>query len=291
MAKPGTLRRPDTKKKKAKKRRQKAPAPEPRKAKKPAAPKAAAKASCGGPVRKAASRKSTSKKSRQENGRQEAVSRVARQNRSRAKPGTRRRASKRRNRGETPLAPTLLKGTRPLADIERLRNIAFVGPHHAGKTTLVEAILAHTGAIGRRGTDRRRHDRYRPRAGRRGASSIDHCRIRPHDRRRHRHYDRRRAGLHRLLRRDEASAGGRGCRGHRRRSRSRAYRANAGDRRSPRVDADAAHLRHQQDGPSRRRLCRRRSPRCRVPTAATWSPSSCPWAPRSASRVTSISRK
>jgi elongation factor G len=39
-----------------------------------------------------------------------------------------------------------------LADIERLRNIAFVGPHHAGKTTLVEAILAHTGAIGRRGS-------------------------------------------------------------------------------------------------------------------------------------------
>jgi len=39
-----------------------------------------------------------------------------------------------------------------LADIERLRNIAFVGPHHAGKTTLVEAVLAHTGAIGRRGS-------------------------------------------------------------------------------------------------------------------------------------------
>jgi elongation factor G len=39
-----------------------------------------------------------------------------------------------------------------LADIERLRNIAFVGPHHAGKTTLVEAILTHTAAIGRRGT-------------------------------------------------------------------------------------------------------------------------------------------
>ncbi|HEY6325104.1 MAG TPA: elongation factor G [Candidatus Cybelea sp.] len=34
----------------------------------------------------------------------------------------------------------------------RLRNIAFVGPHHTGKTTLVEAILAHTGAIGRRGS-------------------------------------------------------------------------------------------------------------------------------------------
>jgi elongation factor G len=39
-----------------------------------------------------------------------------------------------------------------LANIARLRNIAFVGPHHAGKTTLVEAILAHTGAIGRRGS-------------------------------------------------------------------------------------------------------------------------------------------
>ncbi|HEX4012966.1 MAG TPA: elongation factor G [Candidatus Cybelea sp.] len=39
-----------------------------------------------------------------------------------------------------------------MADIARLRNIAFVGPHHTGKTTLVEAILAHTGAIGRRGS-------------------------------------------------------------------------------------------------------------------------------------------
>jgi elongation factor G len=39
-----------------------------------------------------------------------------------------------------------------MADIARLRNIAFVGPHHSGKTTLVEAVLAHTGAIGRRGS-------------------------------------------------------------------------------------------------------------------------------------------
>ncbi len=39
-----------------------------------------------------------------------------------------------------------------MADIERLRNIAFVGPHHSGKTTLIEAILAQTGAIGRRGS-------------------------------------------------------------------------------------------------------------------------------------------
>ncbi|MGB8519030.1 MAG: elongation factor G [Candidatus Tumulicola sp.] len=39
-----------------------------------------------------------------------------------------------------------------MADIARLRNIAFVGPHHAGKTTLVEAVLAQMGAIGRRGS-------------------------------------------------------------------------------------------------------------------------------------------
>ncbi len=39
-----------------------------------------------------------------------------------------------------------------MADIARLRNIAFVGPHHAGKTTLVEAVLAHCGAIPRRGS-------------------------------------------------------------------------------------------------------------------------------------------
>ncbi|MDQ2865386.1 MAG: elongation factor G [Candidatus Eremiobacteraeota bacterium] len=39
-----------------------------------------------------------------------------------------------------------------MADIARLRNIAFVGPHHAGKTTLVEAVLAYCGAISRRGT-------------------------------------------------------------------------------------------------------------------------------------------
>lgn len=39
-----------------------------------------------------------------------------------------------------------------MADVDRQRNIAFVGPHHAGKTTLVEAVLAHCSAIGRRGS-------------------------------------------------------------------------------------------------------------------------------------------
>lgn len=32
------------------------------------------------------------------------------------------------------------------------RNVAFVGPHHSGKTTLVEAILAYCGAVTRRGS-------------------------------------------------------------------------------------------------------------------------------------------
>jgi elongation factor G len=41
-----------------------------------------------------------------------------------------------------------------MEDIARLRNVAIVGPHHAGKTTLVEALLAHCGAIPRRGSVR-----------------------------------------------------------------------------------------------------------------------------------------
>ena len=38
-----------------------------------------------------------------------------------------------------------------MTDISRVRNIAIVGSHHAGKTTLVEAILMHCGALGRKG--------------------------------------------------------------------------------------------------------------------------------------------
>ncbi len=38
-----------------------------------------------------------------------------------------------------------------MTDISRVRNIAIVGTHHAGKTTLVEAILSHCGATSRRG--------------------------------------------------------------------------------------------------------------------------------------------
>src|SRR5215469_4028054 len=32
-----------------------------------------------------------------------------------------------------------------------IRNVAFVGPHHSGKTTLIEALLAHSSAIPRKG--------------------------------------------------------------------------------------------------------------------------------------------
>jgi len=39
-----------------------------------------------------------------------------------------------------------------MPDISRVRNIAVVGSHHAGKTTLAEAILAHCEAIGRKGS-------------------------------------------------------------------------------------------------------------------------------------------
>ena len=39
-----------------------------------------------------------------------------------------------------------------MGDIARRRNVAIVGPHHSGKTTLVEALLAQCGAIPRRGS-------------------------------------------------------------------------------------------------------------------------------------------
>ncbi len=39
-----------------------------------------------------------------------------------------------------------------MTDLSRIRNVAIVGTHHSGKTTVAEAILAFTGAIARRGS-------------------------------------------------------------------------------------------------------------------------------------------
>jgi elongation factor G len=61
-----------------------------------------------------------------------------------------------------------------MGDLARRRNVAVVGSHHAGKTTLVEAILAQCGAIPRRGsvTDGTATTDYEPECIDRGQSTC-----------------------------------------------------------------------------------------------------------------------
>jgi elongation factor G len=60
-----------------------------------------------------------------------------------------------------------------MGDLARRRNVAIVGPHHSGKTTLVEALLAKCGAIPRRGsvTDGTATTDYEPECIDRGQST------------------------------------------------------------------------------------------------------------------------
>ncbi|HTV74780.1 MAG TPA: elongation factor G [Candidatus Acidoferrales bacterium] len=61
-----------------------------------------------------------------------------------------------------------------MSELARRRNVAVVGSHHAGKTTLVEAILAECGAVARRGsvTDGTTTTDYEPECVDRGQSTC-----------------------------------------------------------------------------------------------------------------------
>ncbi len=161
-----------------------------------------------------------------------------------------------------------------MADIARLRNIAFVGTHHAGKTTLVEAVLAKAApsdaaapiADGTTVTDHEPEDIAHVQSTRVGfahavADGIDitivDC-----------------PGFVDFFEETRVALYRRRCRGDRRRSRS----AGASCKRkrwwttSNRCACRISSSSIRWTAPAR--ISPERSPRCRTPTAVTSSPSS-----------------
>ena len=127
-------------------------------------------------------------------------------------------------------------------DISRRRNVAVVGLHHAGKTTLIEAILAPLRRDPAPRLGCRRHDDDRLRAGVHRARAIDVRRFRARRLRRDRSHLDRRARVRRLFRRDEDRAAGRRRGDRRRRRRSGPHPANARPDRLSRIAASIPHL-------------------------------------------------
>ena len=137
------------------------------------------------------------------------------------------------------------------------RCVALVGPFQSGKTTLLEAILARTGAIPRQGT--RRSRQYGRRRQQRGAPS-------PHERRAHRRHHEfhgrrlhvpRLPGLGGIRPRHARGAAGDRCRGRRvRNGREENSAASAHPARAGRPE-NSAHPVRQQDRQGRCRRPRR----------------------------------
>ena len=142
-----------------------------------------------------------------------------------------------------------------MADIARLRNIAFVGSHHAGKTTLVEAVLAFCGAIGPARDDSRRDDGHRSRAGMRRTCSRRSSDWRTRS---------QTTSTSRSSTVPDSSTSLKRRGSHRRASTrpswsskpTRAGSSDAGAGRLHRIDAAAAPFRRQQDGSPGRRFRR-----------------------------------